>query len=242
MAVRLGSPVALGLALVIGAFAVAQFAAEWYGIWGTHYLGYDYGHYLDAVRRWLSTGSPYLPGEVAGPYAAYAPEAFLHPPVALLFFAPFLVVPAVLWWAIPIAIVVGSIAAWRPAFWTWPIMMLCLAQPQTPAAIIVGNTDIWVAALVAIGLRHGWPGVLLLIKPSYGPLFLVGARRRSWWITAVGIGLLSIPFGFLWLDWLRVVQHGPGDWRYSLAGLPLVLIGAVAWLGRSKAQTSAGFQ
>ncbi len=235
-AARFGRPIALGLTLVIGAFAIVEFAVEWNGIWGSQFPGYDYGHYLDGVRRWLSTGSPYLPDEVAGPYAAYAPDAFLHPPTSLLLLAPFLVLPAILWWAIPIAILVGTIVAWRPASWTWPIMALCLAQPQGLAAIILGNTDIWVAALVATGLRYGWPGVLVVIKPSWGPLLLVGAWRRSWWITAIGLAAVSIPFGSLWIDWFHVVQHGPGDLRYSLADLPLVVIGGVAWLGRSRIQ------
>jgi hypothetical protein len=234
VAARQYRPMMIGLALVILAWAAVQFLAEWNGIWGSSYLGYDYGHYLDAVHRWIETGSPYLPNEVAAPFPEFEPETFLHPPISLPFFAAFLILPAILWWAIPIAIVAWSIVAWRPAPWTWPWLALVLAWPRTPGAIIVGNTDMWAAAVVALALRFGWPGALMVLKPSYFPLIFIGCRRPSWWRTIAVLGLASLLFGTLWIEWIRVVRNAPGDFFYSLPDLPLVLIAAVAWLGRRR--------
>src|SRR3954451_2620758 len=91
-------PLAVGLTVLIllcGALLLASF-------WPSNaaHAGEDLTHYLDGVRRWLATGSPYLPNEVARSFD-YEVETFLHPPVSLIFFAPWLVLPAILWWAVP---------------------------------------------------------------------------------------------------------------------------------------------
>jgi hypothetical protein len=65
-------------------------------------------------------------------------------------------------------------------------------------------------------------------------LALVGYRRRSWWAVVVALGLASIPFGFLWIEWIRVVLNSPADADYGLRNLPWVAIPLVAWAGRSR--------
>ena len=111
-----------GLAVVIGAFAVIRFYTTVTGPFGA-YLGYDLRHYTEAAIRWLKVGTPYLPSEVAGPFV-YSPETFLHPPISLYLFTPFIAFPAILWWIFPIAAIVGTIVLWRPKAWTWPILAL----------------------------------------------------------------------------------------------------------------------
>jgi hypothetical protein len=39
----------------------------------------------------------------------------------------------------------------------WPILALILLFPKTPNQILYGNTDMWVAAAIAGGVR--WAGV-----------------------------------------------------------------------------------
>ena len=139
----------------------------------------DITQYLAATRRWLETGTPYLPNEVAAPFQ-FGYETFLHPPVSLLFL-PFLYLPIALWWAIPIGAVVWSVWSWRPTRWIYPLIALLMIWPRSTGGLIVGNTDMWVCAFVALGLRYGWPALPIAIKPSFAPLMLVGMRHRSWW-------------------------------------------------------------
>src|SRR5215510_5930822 len=99
-AARLWRALPIPLALVLGLLAVLgalTFAVKLDP-------AVDITQYLNATRRWLDTGTPYLPQEVAAPFQ-FGTETFLHPPISLLLFAPFLVLPIALWWAIPIGVV-----------------------------------------------------------------------------------------------------------------------------------------
>jgi hypothetical protein len=64
--------------------------------------------HMDAAQRLLDTGTPYWPWQVAAPYGIGS-GAILYPPVAFALFIPFLWLPAVLWWAIPVAVTVWAI-------------------------------------------------------------------------------------------------------------------------------------
>ena len=216
----------LGAALIVFLWALL-------GPFGRANLDWDRAHYLAATARWLDTGSPYVSQEVAAPFD-YQPDTFLHPPVALLLFLPFRWLPAIVWYALPITIVTVVSSQWRPARWTWPILAACLAWPRTSGMLIVGNTDLWVAAFVALGLRWGWGWALIVLKPSFAPLALLGVRRRGFWIALAVLGVVSIPFGRLWVDWFSVILHAPGGVLYSILGLPLVLLPAVAYAGRTQ--------
>ncbi len=232
---RWGRPLAVGLSLLFIAFAALRLYATatvtYEGL-----IAYDYGHYLDATRRWIDIGTPYLASEVAGPFD-YAPLTFLHPPTSLPFFALFLPLPAILWWAIPLGIVAASVAAYRPAAWTWPVMAASLAFPGFAAVMVVGNTDMWAWAAFALALRFGWPAALLAaIKPSLAVLALVGIRRRSTWIAGVLVVAVALLFGDLWWQWAMVVINSPGNLDYSRQNLPWLLMPAIAWLGRTSAQ------
>jgi hypothetical protein len=193
----------------------------------------DVTHYLDATRRWLDIGTPYLAQEVAAPFA-FGSDTFLHPPTALYLFLPFTVLPLMLWWLIPFGILAWSIRAWSPDRWAWPVIAACVVWPRTQTALMYGNTDLWIACFVALGLRFGWPGLLVIVKPSFAPLMLVGASTRSWRRGVLLVAIAAVPFGGLWLDWLAVVSHAPADWTYSLTSLPMVAIPIVAWRRRTR--------
>lgn len=200
--------------------------------------GLDFRHYLEGARRFLDTGSPYRPEEVAGPFL-FADDTFLHPPISLYLLVPFLWLPAVLWWAIPLTVTVGLIWSWRPAMWTWPILALAAAWPRLHGAIFYGNTDMWVLAAVTAGLQFGWPALLVVIKPSLGFLVLAGVRHRSWWFGWIVVVLLSLPFLALWSEWVRVVINSPGDLRYSISQIPVFLAPIAAWFGRTRMRPQA---
>jgi hypothetical protein len=225
-------PAAVGLTLALAAAGIVELRAALSDI-GVSIIGLDIGHYLDGTRRWLDTGSPYLQAEVAASFD-FGPLTFLHPPLGLWLFLPFLFLPAVLWWAIPLGVVASLIVSWRPAPWTWPLMVGALVFSRFHVPLIVGNTDLWVWAGVAAGLRFGWPALVVAVKPSLGPLVLAGARHRSWWIGAAIVAAACIPFGALWLDWLAVIRHSPFGLTYSISNLPWLVVPIVAWAARSR--------
>ena len=225
-------PAMVGLSLLALAWGALLFYTAATGTFGG-YWGVDIGHYLDGTRRWLAVGTPYLPSEVAAPFD-YQPQTFMHPPVALLLFLPFLYLPILAWWVIPLAITGAIVVACRPAPWTWPLIAMAVAYPRFHDALIVGNSDLWVLAGIAAGLRFGWPALVIVIKPSLGFFVLAGSRHRSWWLGWIGVAILCVPFGVLWIDWVHVVINSPGDFTYSLWNVPYLLAPVVAWLGRTR--------
>lgn len=196
------------------------------------FWGYDRTHYLDAVDRWLATGSPYLPNEVAAPFQ-YEPETYLHPPTALLAFAVFRWLPWWTWWVAPLAMVAYTIWHWRPQPWAWVVLAFIAGWRDTVVSLVVGNSSMMMAAFVAAGTLWAWPYALVFLKPSLIGLPFLGARSRSWWIATSGLGLASLGFGSLWLQWLAVVIHSPGGVLYSLTSAPFVVAPLIARLGRS---------
>lgn len=222
---------AFGLSVLILVCGAVLFAVFWPP--NALHAGEDLVHYLDGVRRWWSTGSPYLPNELAGTFD-YQVTTFLHPPISLPFFVPWLVLPAILWWAIPLGITTALVAAWRPAPWTWPLIAFGLGQPPFHQALLWGNSNLWVMAALGLGLVAGWPAALISIKPSLAFLALVGFRRRSWWVLTGALAFASLPFGLLWVDWVRVVLNSPANPDYGLGHLPWVAIPLIAWAGRTR--------
>ncbi len=196
-------------------------------------VGADFDGYRAAGQRFLGTGSPYAPVQLLGPYDPWSlPQAgvFLHPPTALLLVLPFLVLPAVLWWALPLAAIGWVLWTYRPAAWGWAVILLFAAWPRTVGAVLLGNSDLWVAAGVALGLRFGWPAVAVFLKPSLAPLALIGANRRAWWVATAAFALISLTMLPLWSEWWATIRNGSGlGLTYSLASLPLPAISLVAW-------------
>jgi hypothetical protein len=189
------------------------------------YVGLDFGHYVAATRRWLETGSPYLPLELAGPFQ-YSDLTFIHPPIALVLFAPFLVLPALLFWILPIAGTLAVILSWRPSRWTWPVMALLLNWPHFAGALIVGNSNLWACFFIA-----GLPG---LFGRREGRVTLVRDRARSAAIVTIAMIVAAALLGGLWVEWLIVLDNSPGDLSYSIAAVPWISVPIVAWLGRTR--------
>lgn len=189
--------------------------------------GTDLRVYLDATRAWLAGGAFYHAHQLTGPYNIVGGD-ILYPPVAILLFAPFLVVPVALWWIVPIG---GTAIIARHAH---PlrilVALLLLALPVSRATLWYGNPVIWVAFATAAGFRFGWPGPFALLKPSLFVFALAGIRKRSWWGGLVAFVALCIPFGAMWIDWLRTLVNSNGSLAYSLPQVPLLLaVVAVSW-------------
>jgi hypothetical protein len=151
------------------------------------------------------------------------------------------VLPAFLWWVPPILILGYVIARLRPAPWAWLAIAVLLAWPRATAAYLFGNTDIWAVAVVAAGIRWGWPAAFLALKPTLLPFAIPSVRRRAFWFGLAGMAAISLAMLPLWQDYLRAMSNLRISGDYSLGSLPLLMVPIVAWLGRTRsAPATAG--
>jgi hypothetical protein len=198
-------------------------------------IAVDYNLYIDATRRAVNGGFYYLPYQLEGPYEA-TPGVILYPPTFILVMLPFVVLPWVLYWALPIAAILYAIRRHRPRVVAWPGIAMCLWFPGTWVTLVAGNPALLFTAALALGTVWGWPSVLILLKPTLGPFALFGAWRRSWWIALGVLVVASLPFGAMWADYLVVLRnaHHPLGLLYNLGQVPTMLLPFVAWAGRSR--------
>ena len=199
------------------------------------YAGNDYRIYMQAVGRWMAGDGFYLPRQLTGPYAIQVGDV-LYPPTAIWFMLPFAFLPAAFWWALPAALLGYLLASWHPAMWSWPLLVACLAWPTALTLVVAGNPSMWIAAFVGAGLRFGWPGALVLLKPSLFPFGLAGVTKRGWWVAAATLAVITLPLASLIPDWLRAVFDGRGfeGPLYSVHDVPLVSFPVIAWAARSR--------
>jgi hypothetical protein len=224
-------------ALACGLFALAIVQAVSIDLSATGqsiFVGRDLELYLNATRGWIAGGSFYPGHQLTGAYEIVYGD-ILYPPTVLLMFIPFVFLPAVLWWAIPLATIASVVVFWRPSLMAIALISVCTTFPNTVALVLNGNPAMWVCAAVALGTRFGWPAVLAMIKPPIGLVGLLWAGHRNWWIAGAVVVAASIPFGSLWLDFVTVIKDarpvlGP---FYSLSDMPFVLLPVVAWIGSS---------
>ncbi len=166
--------VVVGLELVWIAYVVlASIASPSFGL--------DYTWHMDASRRLLETGTPYWPWQIADPYVI-GNGAILYPATAFVLFIPFLWLPTVLWWVVPIVITAVGMTRHRPPVWVWPIALGLFCLPSSLNVYVFGNPTMWLVAAVAAGTAWSWPFALVVVKPTFSPLMLLGIRHRSWWI------------------------------------------------------------
>lgn len=231
---RFKDPALVGLTIVLLGMAIYSAVDLSMSPWGRGLVGSDLVKgYLPGARRFLESGSPYEPFQLAGPYPL-GYHTFIHPPAALALFVPFLAIPVPLWWLAPIIITALALWLMHPARWTWPLIALCLAWPRSIGSLFAGNTDMWMMAAVAARAVSGWPVVALLVKPTFAPLALVGAGRRVTWVVVGVVVLALVPTISLWQAWLTVITSARLGPAYSVFNLPLVMIGVFAAVGAQR--------
>lgn len=198
--------------------------------------GIDFDTLMGATRNFLAGDGFYPADQLAGPWRyhqgepAYAPP-ILYPPHALLLFIPFTILPAFLWWLIPIAVTAGALWRLRPHPAAWLAIVLLLGVPESREGIFWGNPVMWMVAATAAGLVLGWPAVLVFLKPTLAPFALVGIGHRSWWLLLGVLAAFNLALLPMWADWVTVIRNstlGPG---FSLYQYPLMAVPLVAWLG-----------
>jgi len=209
-------------------------------IYAPVWVGHDYRLYIDAAREWLASGTFYAPAQLAGPYQVVDSEV-LYPPVALVLFVPFTILPAALWWAIPLGITLAVIASHRPGPWRVAAMLALLALPleagtsYSLSSIVNGNPVVWVVLFVALATR--WPvfAPFAAVKFTLLPFAFVGVGSRAWLLGLALLALLSLPFGAMWIDYFMALGNATSEGPpilYSLRQIPLVavpLLAAATW-------------
>ncbi len=230
-AVRIALLSLTGIFLVLGAYSAIFLVTD------SHHDSMragDYAIYRDAAARWLGGGFYYYPEQITGPYYAAAGHV-LYPPPSLVLFVPFVFLPAVLWWAIPLAITTWRLHELRPARWSWPLLAAGLAWPVTVELIFTGNPVLWVVASLALATRWPWVSILVFLKPSLFPFALFGVRTRGWWMAAAALAVISLAFLPLWPQWIAAILNARGPASgilYSVHDLPGMSIPLVAWWAR----------
>jgi hypothetical protein len=238
--IRWYAPVMAGLGVAILGWALFELLAAYIAVGNDGRVGGDLALYLDVTRRWLAGGDFYPNHQVAGQYVIAFGDV-LYPPTTIPLFVAFLALPAPLFVALPLAIVAWIVVDYRPAPWTWPLMAACFAFPQTMLKFVYLNPVVWTASAVALGTRYGWPGALVLLKPSVAPFALIGISRRSWWAVIVAFALVALALAPMWPDYLRVMLNSRNEagLLYSLSDVPLLLVPLIAWAGRDRGPAPA---
>lgn len=214
------------LTVATGAFLVVAVIVSARSIAAAGDLGIDFRFYRDVGARFLEDGTYYLPHQLAGPYSVTLMEDVLYPPLALALFVPFVYLPAILWWAVPVGVTLWAVG--RPSAVGLTLALLLLCWPRAHAAFLFGNTDMWVMAGVAAGMRLGWPAVLVTLKPTLVPFALVGIRHRSWWMAMALLAASVVLTWPLWQDYIVAMTNLRADPGYSLGSIPLLLVPVVA--------------
>ena len=205
-------------------------------------IGGDLGFYQAVAHRWLDSGVYYTGRQLDGPYQVQTQVDNLYPPHALFLFVPFLILPAILWWIVPLALVAYVVSWCRPVAWSLPILALLVLFPKTPNLIIYGNADMWVAAAIAAGVRWGWAAVLVTFKPSVAFFAVIGIRTRRWWIAAGVLVVASLPLLGLWLEYPRALLNSSVNAWYSIGDLPYMALPIVAWLASTRRGRTPGLR
>jgi hypothetical protein len=228
----------VGLTIVLLALAAYETALLYGVIDAQGAIGTDLDYYQFVAQRWLDTGVYYTDRQLSGPYEVQTLVDNLYPPHALYLFLAFLVLPDILWWVLPLGLIAYVVWWCRPVAWMWPILALIVLFPKTPNQILYGNTDMWVAAAIAGGVRWAWPSVLVTFKPSLAFFALIGIRARSWWIAAAVLVVVSLPFISLWLEYPTAMVNSSAKFWYSFGNLPFFSLPIVAFLGSSRRVTT----
>lgn len=227
------------VALVISAFGYVAVLIldDW-----TPRLGIDYRTYTAAAERFMAGDSFYWPWQLAGPYRVpvdvvtdIARVPVLYPPWSLALLIPGVLMPAVLWWTIPLTVLAWHVVRCNPRRSGWVLIAILASYYNTGWLILSGNPMMWSVMALIGGLRLGWPGALVLVKPTLAPFALVGIRTPGWWVAAGALGAVGLLAWPLWSNYLTAVLNastGRTGILYSLSDVPLMLIPLVAWWTR----------
>ena len=206
----------------------------------TEAIGIDLNQYLGHAQSWLSGSGFYRAEQLTGePYVIEDVGGNTYPPLILYVLVPFaLGLPLVLWWAIPIALIVVTLWRARPTWWAWPLVAAVFVYPRTWTVVLLGNPAMWAIAAAVAGTLWGWPSIGASLKLTFAPLVLVGYGHRSWMAGVVVGLLLALPFGTMWLDYATAMLHAQSSrgLEYVLGEWPIAVALLIAAASRNLAR------
>jgi hypothetical protein len=152
------------------------------------------------------------------------PLPFPYPPSALPLMAPFGLLP--FWPAFWLWTLLSAAAFWTAARRITSGLLLTFVTPPMILALVLGQTTLWIGALLIWGivLLPKRPllagllfGVAAAIKPQFAILLPIALLAGRHWLAILGSAggfaamlFLSLPFGpFLWHDWASVLGEHP---------------------------------
>jgi hypothetical protein len=161
------------LAVIVILFRALQFAA-----WaGQIQWGYDFSAYWAAAGQLIHGESPYLPGQLAGPYAPQQQYLYLYPPALAVAFVPLAWLfptdyraAAWVWTGLGAAILVASVLAVArverlderfpllAGRRRWLLVAAALAFPPVVGELVLGNVHLLLLGLITfawLGIRRG---------------------------------------------------------------------------------------
>ncbi len=168
-------------------------------------LGVDLYIPLEAARRWLGGGQPYVPEAFLVPSGYNLP--FLYPPFVLPAFAALTAAPIQILYPIwLLAGLVVSVTACRRLAFPWPAALLVLLWPPFTEGLLTGNIQLFAfAAFVALfwmpGRRPFAPEPRPLEDSNGGALAVDG-------LLATFVGVLKVSQTHAWLYLGRVRPRG----------------------------------
>ena len=230
--VRRLSLIATGVILLLAAWNLAilipVLVSQQYAI------GVDYRFFVESAHRWLAGNELYFPEQLTGRWEIVPDLHFLYPPIAIYLFIPFVWLPAILWWAIPVAMIGYALWRLRPAWWTWPFLAFVLWYPRTETMFFFGSTTLWVLGFLSLGAVHPWAVPLILFKPSLAPLALFRINTRQWWIGLAIVAIASATVILPWAEYITAMRNVTESPLFGLQEVPILLAPIVAWLGRTR--------
>jgi hypothetical protein len=150
-------------------------------------------------------------------------------------FAAFLVLPRILWWAIPITIIAFVVVRSRPSLFGWAVIALCVAFPNSIALLVYGNPTMWATAAIALATRQRWVSAFVFLKPSLALLALIGIRDPRWWVVVAVPAIASLALLSIWREYIVVLMNLRGTGiLYSLGDVPFALVPIVAWVATTQ--------
>jgi hypothetical protein len=81
----------------------------------------------------------------------------------------------------------------------------------------------------------GWPAVIVLVKPTLALFILSGmGRPKGLAIGLILFGILALPYGTMWLDWLTAIRNSDLDASYAVTQNALLVLPIIAWVSSSR--------
>jgi len=183
----------------IGAVALAMSLASLNDLLRSYPRGVDLDIALDAAKRWLAGGQPYLAGDFS---TGSSNPPFLYPPYALVLFAPLTAIARLplqaIWFVLGVTLAFAAVRRLGISRWLIP---LTLVWPPFAEALAGGNVQIGIFTAFVF---------LFFGSPPSGPReggTDQGQAGQPLWRGLLGRGLLGAVTAFLKVSQPHVIVH-----------------------------------